>query len=56
MVVGNKEFYIWGDNLLDEQFDYYGYYYPPFYDGGSEAQIGSPSEGRIFGVGLALYF
>ncbi|MFT4171702.1 MAG: TonB-dependent receptor [Rhodocyclaceae bacterium] len=37
---GNAEFYLWGDNLLDEQYDLYVYYFS------STAQIDSPARGR----------
>lgn len=47
---GNSEVYVWGDNLLDERYDLYGYY-------GNPAQnLGMPSHGRGFGIGFAHYF
>lgn len=54
--VGNSawEFYVFGDNLLDEQYDLYGYYWPSFGFGGAET--GTPSRGRIFGAGLQYDF
>lgn len=50
LINGNAEFYLWGDNLLDEQYDYYGYYFTP------SVQIGLPSRGRSVGAGFKWYF
>ncbi len=55
---GNAEFYLWGRNLTSQRYDLYGYYYPPYYEGGPDATIGMPSRGRTLGVGvgMAWYF
>ena len=44
---GNAEFYIWGDNLANKQYDLYGYYLT------HGLVIGAPARGRSFGLGLA---
>lgn len=47
---GSTEVYAWADNLLNERYDLYGYYFAP------TATIGAPHRGRTLGVGAALYF
>ena len=47
---GNAEFYIWGDNLANKQYDLYGYYLT------HGLVIGAPARGRSFGLGLAYRF
>lgn len=55
LVSGSTEVYIWGDNLLDKQYDLYGYYMrsgvgnPPF-------TVGMPARGRSFGLGASHHF
>ncbi|MGB3874089.1 MAG: TonB-dependent receptor [Stenotrophomonas sp.] len=43
---GRGEFYLWADNVLDKQYDLYGYWASP------TATYGAPSRGRIVGVGF----
>ncbi len=50
------EIYFRADNLLDERYDLYGYYYPAFSPGGNDATIGGPSRGRTFVVGASYHF
>ncbi|NKN34164.1 TonB-dependent receptor [Marichromatium bheemlicum] len=50
------EFYVWGENLLDEDYDLYGYHIAPYYPGGNSARIGYPGRPRSFGVGLSYVF
>ncbi len=47
----NAELYFWGDNLLDDQYDLYGFGF-----GFPGAETGAPARGRTigFGVGVAL--
>lgn len=40
------EFYVWADNVLDKQYDLYGYW------GAPSVSYGAPSRGRIVGVGF----
>ena len=47
---GNAEFYIWGDNLANKQYDLYGYYLM------HGLMNGAPARGRSFGLGLAYRF
>ena len=47
---GNAEFYIWGDNLANKQYDLYGYYLT------HGLVVGAPARGRSFGLGLAYRF
>jgi iron complex outermembrane receptor protein len=49
------EFYVWGDNLLDEIYDLYGYNLGTSASGGNVI-AGAPSRGRRIGVGAAYYF
>lgn len=53
---GNAEVFVWGDNLLDTQYDLYGYYIEPYFPGGTDARIGAPGKGRTLGVGLNYFF
>ncbi|WP_265823898.1 TonB-dependent receptor [Geovibrio ferrireducens] len=53
---GGLELYVWGDNLLDERYDLYGWYYGVSAVDGSEVVIGMPSKGRTLGLGAAYYF
>lgn len=50
------EFYVWGDNLLDEIYDLYGYNLGPSAVDGSDVIAGGPSRGRVLGAGIAYYF
>lgn len=52
VMAGATEVYLWGDNLLDERLELYGYYYPAMIPGGSDARFGAAGEGRSFGIGL----
>jgi len=54
--VGRYEAYVWADNLLDQTYDLFGYYYAPFYPGGPDATFGAPGRGRTLGVGLRAEF
>ncbi|SHG69598.1 TonB-dependent receptor [Pollutimonas bauzanensis] len=47
---GRAEYYVWGNNLLDEQPDLYGYFAPP------SVAYGAPARGRTLGVGLSYAF
>ncbi|MBQ1784521.1 MAG: TonB-dependent receptor [Gammaproteobacteria bacterium] len=53
---GLTDFYLWADNLLDEQYDLYGYYIPAYMPDGADARIGAPGQGRSFGVGVNVLF
>lgn len=50
LTAGDAEIYLYGNNLLDEQYDLYGYY------NNATAIFGSPVRGRTVGVGLNYYF
>lgn len=50
------EIYFWADNLLNKQYDLYGYYIPPYVPGGSDARIGAPGRGRSLGAGINVVF
>ncbi|MFT4171701.1 MAG: TonB-dependent receptor [Rhodocyclaceae bacterium] len=50
LVNGNAEFYLWGDNLLDEQYDSSAYYFTP------TVRLSSPARGRSVGAGVKWYF
>ncbi|HCZ49665.1 MAG TPA: TonB-dependent receptor, partial [Gammaproteobacteria bacterium] len=50
VVSGNAEVYVYGDNLLDEQYDLFGYWATP------TVTQGAPARGRTLGVGAAWYF
>jgi iron complex outermembrane recepter protein len=52
----NIEFYAWGDNILDERYDLYGYNLGSPAAGGSDVIVGGVSRGRILGLGVAYYF
>ncbi len=52
----NAEVYFRADNLLDERYELYGYYYPSMAPGRSDATIGGPARGRTFVVGAAYHF
>jgi len=54
--IENAEIYFWGDNLLDETYDLYGFFYDSPFPGGEGAQSGSPGRGRTVGIGLSYYF
>lgn len=47
---GNTEAYVFGSNLLDEQYDLYGFAPSP------TVFVGAPARGRTVGIGLAHYF
>ena len=47
---GSTEVYLWGDNLLDERYDLYGYYFSP------TLTVGMPSPGRSVGIGVTHHF
>lgn len=53
---GNTEIYLWGDNLLDERYDLYGYYMTSMVPGNAAFTVGMPSRGRSLGLGAAWYF
>lgn len=53
---GGTEIYLWADNLLDKQYDLYGYHIDAYFPGGSDARIGMPGRGRSFGLGLSHAF
>lgn len=53
---GGTEIYLWADNLLDEQYDLYGYYIAPYFPGGADARIGMPGRGRAAGIGISHMF
>lgn len=50
LTAGNAEIYLYGNNLLDEQYDLYGYY------NNATATFGSPVRGRTAGIGLNYHF
>lgn len=52
----STEVYLWVKNLTDKRYDQMGYYYPAMVEGGADAMLGSPSRGRIVGIGLSHYF
>jgi len=47
---GNAEAYLWADNLLDTQYDLYGYWFTP------ALSAGMPARGRTAGVGFSWVF
>ncbi len=53
---GGLELYVWGDNLLDERYDLYGWYYGASAVDGSDVVVGMPSKGRVLGLGAGYYF
>ncbi len=55
----NAEIYFRAENLLDERYDLYGFYYPAFpppFGTGNDATMGGPSQGRSFVVGASYHF
>lgn len=50
LATGRTEVYVWADNLLDQQYDLFGYYFAPSVTGGL------PARGRTFGVGASFFF
>lgn len=50
VVSGNAEVYVYGDNLLDEKYDLFGYWASP------TVTQGAPARGRTLGVGAIYYF
>lgn len=50
LMTGHAEIYLYGNNLLDEQYDLYGYY------NNATAIFGAPVRGRTVGVGLNYAF
>ncbi|MDG4256033.1 TonB-dependent receptor [Pseudomonas aeruginosa] len=53
---GGTELYVWADNLLDKQYDLYGYHIPAYMPGGADARIGAPGRERTLGVGMTIQF
>jgi iron complex outermembrane receptor protein len=47
---GRAEYYVWGSNLLNQQYDLYGYFAPP------SVAYGVPARGRTLGVGVSYTF
>lgn len=56
LLAGSTEIYLWGDNLLDEHQELYGYYYPAMMAGGADARFGAAAAGRSFGLGVHHVF
>jgi len=52
---GPFEIYAWADNLLDEQYDLYGFY-ETFTLSGEPVEYGAPARGRTLGLGLSYRF
>lgn len=50
LMVGSAEVYLWGDNLLDEEYDLFGYYFTP------TVTVGLPARGRVLGLGVTYVF
>lgn len=50
LMIGSGEIYAWGDNLLNEQYDLYGFQLAP------SVAIGAPARGRTVGVGFNYQF
>ncbi|MFD2110573.1 TonB-dependent receptor [Thiorhodococcus fuscus] len=50
------EFYVWAENLLDADYDLYGYHIAPYYPGGLDARIGYPGRPRSVGLGVSYMF
>lgn len=46
LVLSDAELYLWGSNVLDEEYDLYGYY------GAASAIYGAPGRGRTLGAGI----
>ncbi len=49
----DMEFYLWADNLTDEEYDLYGYINAIF---APTAKIGAPAKGRRIGLGASFRF
>nr|MCR2502422.1 TonB-dependent receptor [Salmonella enterica] len=47
---GRAEYYVWGSNLLNRQYDLYGYFAPP------SVAYGAPARGRTLGVGVSYTY
>ena len=47
---GRAEYYVWGSNLLNQQYDLYGYFAPP------SVSYGAPARGRTLGVGVSYTY
>jgi iron complex outermembrane receptor protein len=56
LTMKQTEVYLWGSNLLDEEYDLYGFYYPSMMSGGPDATLGAPGEGRLLGMGVSHAF
>ena len=56
LALNQTEIYLWGNNLLDEQYDLYGFYYPAMMPGGADATLGAPGQGRVLGLGVSHAF
>jgi iron complex outermembrane receptor protein len=50
VVSGSAEVYLYGANLLDEEYEHFGYWMTP------TATAGAPARGRTFGVGAQVFF
>ncbi|MEL7046891.1 MAG: TonB-dependent receptor, partial [Pseudomonadota bacterium] len=50
LLSGPTELSLWGDNLLDERNQFYGFFYAP----GVISTV--PSRGRTWGIGAAYHF
>ncbi|MDR3351860.1 MAG: TonB-dependent receptor [Zoogloeaceae bacterium] len=50
VVSGSTEIYLYGDNLLDEEYEHFGYWAMP------NVTMGAPARGRTFGVGMQVFF
>ncbi|MDR2637598.1 MAG: TonB-dependent receptor [Zoogloeaceae bacterium] len=50
VVSGAAEIYLYGDNLLDEAYEHYGYWAAP------GVTMGVPARGRTLGVGMRYFF
>lgn len=53
---GPFEIYAWADNLLDEQYDLYGFYETNSSFGLPPVEYGAPARGRTLGLGLSYHF
>lgn len=47
---GRAEYYVWGSNLLNRQYDLYGYFTPP------SVAYGAPARGRTLGIGVSYSY
>ncbi|RNE93102.1 TonB-dependent receptor [Marichromatium sp. AB32] len=50
LMFGATEFYVWGDNLLDADYEHYAYWFPP------DISVGLPAQGRVLGLGVSHLF